>query len=310
MYQDRLVSMLESRLSRRVVMQRAAVAGAGAALALGGSQFALAGHQGAEGAEYPELVIVAKEMSFEVAETFEGGVVKLTFDNQGQMDHHAMFMRVNDEATLEDVQAALATPDFGAVFAVSTSYGGPMAGPGMKASVILDLPAGTYVLICAIPGDDGMPHYMMGMQAVLEVTTPAATTVLAPEADATVELMEMMFHGLAPEFAAGPVTLEVVNAGAAIHELALLQLAEGFTSDMFMEMVLAPPSATPEAAVAEQGPPPFAIIAGVAPMNPGFINFLPLELTAGEYVSICFIPDTETGAPHAALGMVMPFVVA
>lgn len=222
MYQDRLVSMLESRLSRRVVLQRAAVAGAGAALALGGTQFALAGHQGDAAAEYPELVVVAKEMSFEVAETFEGGVVKLTLDNQGQMDHHAMFMRVNDEVTLEDVQAALATPDFGAVFAVATSHGGPMAGPGLKASVIVDLPAGTYVLICAIPGEDGMPHYMMGMQAVVEVSSPAATTALAPEADATVELMEMMFHGLAPEFAAGPVTLEVVNSGAAIHEILVM----------------------------------------------------------------------------------------
>lgn len=80
---------------------------------------------------------------------------------------------------------------------------------------------------------------------------------------------------------------------------------------MLLEMFSAPPSATPEAAPAEQqGPPPFANIGGVAPMNPGFTNFLPLELTAGEYVAICFVPDTETGAPHAALGMVMPFVVA
>lgn len=309
MYQDRLVSMFESRLSRRVVMQRAAVAGAGAALALSGGGFALAGHQGHD-AEYPELVIVAKEMSFDVAETFEGGVVKLTLDNQGEMDHHAMFMRVNDDATLEDLQAALETPDFGAVFAVSTSHGGPMVGPGLKGSVIVDLPAGAYVLICAIPDETGMPHYQMGMQAVVEVTTPAAATALAPEADATIELMEMMFHGLEADFAAGPVTLEVVSAGAAIHEMAVLQLAEGFTSDMLMEMLFAPPSATPEAAPAQQGPPPITNIGGVAPMNPGFTNFLPLELTAGEYVAICFVPDTETGAPHAALGMVMPFIVA
>jgi uncharacterized cupredoxin-like copper-binding protein len=309
MYQDRLVSLRDSRLSRRVVLQRAAVAGA--VLAVGsGSRFALAGQQAQDSAAYPEIVVVAKEMSFDVPETAEGGIVRLTFDNQGEMDHHAMFLRVNDDATLEDLQAALATPDFGAAFAVSTSHGGPMAGPGMKASVIVDLPEGTYVLICAIPGPDGMPHYQMGMQAVLEVTTPAAVTAEAPVADATVELMEMMFHGLAPEFAAGPVTLEVVNAGAAIHEMLVMQLAEGFTGDMFMEMVMAPPSATPEAAMAEQGPPPFANIGGVAPMNPGFTNYVPLELTAGEYVAICFVPDTETGAPHAALGMVMPFVVA
>lgn len=309
MHQDRIVSMLESRLSRRVALQRTAVAGAGAALALSGSRFALARQDG-DSATYPELVVVAKEMSFEVAETFEGGVVKLTLDNQGEMEHHAIFLRVNDDVTLDDVEAALAEPSFEAMFGVAESHGGPMAGPGLKASVIVDLPAGTYVLVCAIPGPDGMPHYQMGMQAVVEVTTPAAVTAEAPVADATVELMEMMFHGLAPEFAAGPVTLEVVNAGAAIHEMAVVQLAEGFTGDMFMEMLQAPPSATPVGEGVPEGPPPFTILGGVAPMSPGFTNFLPLDLIAGEYVAICFVPDAETGAPHAALGMVMPFVVA
>jgi hypothetical protein len=155
-----------------------------------------------------------------------------------------------------------------------------------------------------------MPHYQMGMQAVVEVVEPAAA-LQAPEAAATVELMEMMFHGMGEGYAAGPTTWEVVNAGAAIHELLVMQLAAGFTGQMFMDLVLAPPAeATPgEEAAAPDGPPPFAMIGGAAPMNPGETNYLPLDLVAGEYVAICFIPDAETGAPHAALGMVMPFVV-
>lgn len=307
-----ITSVLEHALSRRNLVQRAVIAGAGAgvALAAGGGRFAMA-HQDAADAEYPEVVIVSREMEFEVAESFEGGFVKLTLDNQGAMDHHVMVLRVNDGATVEDALAALAEPSFEPIFAVATSLGGPAAGPGLTASVVVDLPAGSYVLICAIPGPDGMPHYQMGMQAVVEVTEPAAA-LAAPVADGKVELMEMMFHGMGETYAAGATTLEVVNAGATLHELLVMQMAEGFTSDMFMEMVLAPPSdATPaEEAAAPAGPPPFAMIGGVAPMNPGGTNYLPLDLVAGEYLAICFVPDTETGAPHAALGMVMPFVVA
>ena len=307
----RITSMLEQGLSRRSLLHRATIAGVGAGLALAaGGRLTLA-HQGATvEADYPEVVIVAREMAFEVPASFEGGFVKLTLDNQGAMDHHVMMLRVNDDATVDDALAALNEPSFGPVFAVATSLGGPAAGPGLSASVIVDLPAGAYVLICAIPGPDGMPHYQMGMQAVVDVVEPT-TSLAAPEAAATVELMEMMFHGMGETYTAGPTTWEVVNAGAAIHELLVMQLAEGFTGEMFMGMVLAPPSeATPaEQAVVPDGPPPFAVIGGVAPMNPGETNYLPLELVAGEYVAICFVPDTETGAPHAALGMVMPFVV-
>jgi uncharacterized cupredoxin-like copper-binding protein len=310
MNRSRIATLLDHSYSRRTLVQRAAIAGAGAgvALAAGGGRFAMAHQDTAGEGAYPEVVIVAREMAFEVAESFEGGFVQLTLDNQGAMDHHVMMMRVNDDATVDDVLAALAEPSFEAVFGVSTSLGGPAAGPGLSASVVVDLPAGSYVLICAIPGPDGMPHYQMGMQATVEVTEPAAA-LEAPTADATVELMEMMFHGMGETYAAGPTTWEVVNAGAAIHELLVMQLAEGFTGEMFLETVLAPPTEATPAEPQAAGPPPFEVIGGVAPMNPGFTNYLPLDLVAGEYVAICFVPDPETGAPHAALGMVMPFVV-
>ena len=63
--------------------------------------------------------------------------------------------------------------------------------------------------------------------------------------------------------------------------------------------------------MAEQsGPPPFTSITGIAPASPGTQGWLVLDLAAGEYAAICFVPDTETGAPHFALGMIAPFTVA
>jgi len=305
-------SLFGTRLTRRKAVQGVLAAGAAGAFTLRGlPAFA---HQAtpAEG-DYPELVIVATEYAFDLPASIESGFTKLTLDNQGMMDHHAMFMRVNDDATLDDVQAALKEPAFDPVFAVSASIGGPSAGPGAKGSVIADLQPGTYVLICAIPDEQGIPHYALGMQAVLEVTEGAATAA-APAADAKIELMEMMFHGLEGEVAAGAHTWEVANVGSAIHEMIVLQIAPGITFDQVQQMILTPPEATPmdhaEASPAAMGPPPVMAVGGVAPMNPGFTNYAQFEFTPGEYFMICFVPDQATGAPHAALGMIMPFTVA
>jgi uncharacterized cupredoxin-like copper-binding protein len=306
-------SLFGTRLTRRKAIQGALAVSAAGALGLRGLP-ALA-HQAtpAEG-DYPELVIVATEYAFDLPTTVESGFTRLTLDNQGAMDHHAMFMRVNDDASVEDVQAALMEPAFDPVFAVSASIGGPSAAPGASGSVIADLLPGQYVLICAIPDDAGVPHYALGMQAVLEVTEGASTSA-APAAVAKVELMEMMFHGLGAEVAAGPQVWEVANVGAAIHEMIVLQMAPGITFDQVQEMILTPPEATPmdhaeEATPAEMGPPPVMSVGGVAPMNPEFTNYALFDFAPGEYFMICFVPDQATGAPHAALGMIAPFTVA
>ncbi|MBA2759415.1 MAG: hypothetical protein H0U38_06960 [Chloroflexia bacterium] len=37
--------------------------------------------------------------------------------------------------------------------------------------------------------------------------------------------------------------------------------------------------------------------------------WMPLTLEPGTYVGICFVPDPETGLPHAAMGMYIVFTV-
>lgn len=302
-----------SRHSRRTVLRGAAVASLAGVFGLRAVP-ALA-HQGEDHGDYPEVVIVATEFAFDMPATVESGFTRVTLDNQGAMDHHAMLMRVNDDATLADLEAALQEPSFEPMFAVSASIGGPGAGPGQSAAVVLDLVPGTYIAICAIPDDQGVPHYALGMQATFEVVE-AESAATAPETAATVELMEMMFHGLEDlAVAQGPQAWEVVNSGAQLHEMLVLQLAPGFTIDQFMGMMGAP-EATPMEGMDHASPeaapmaPPFTIIGGVAPMNPGYTNYAEFDFQAGDHVAICFVPDPETGAPHAALGMVMGFTVA
>ncbi|MDQ3227130.1 MAG: hypothetical protein M3Q50_10935 [Chloroflexota bacterium] len=139
-------SVFGIRLTRRTAMKGLlAASAAGAFAAHGIGAFAQDATPGVS--DYPEVVIVGTEFAFDMPASVAGGWTRITLDNQGAaMDHHAMLMRVNDGSTYEDLGAALQSGDFGAIFAVSTSVGGPMAGPGGTASVIAALasPASTW----------------------------------------------------------------------------------------------------------------------------------------------------------------------
>jgi hypothetical protein len=308
---NRRESLFDTRINRRTTIKGVLAAGAGAMLAAPAFRAVAHGSQSAATA-YPELVIVATEYALQIPATIEGGWTRLVLDNQGMMEHHVMFMRVNDDATLEDLEAALLEPAFEPMFAVSTSLGGPFAAPGARGSVILDLLPGTYVLICVIPDAAGVPHFALGMQAVLEVS--AAVAGEAPAADATVELMEMMFHNLPTEVAAGPQVWKVDNIGGAVHEMVVAKLAPGLAFEQAQAMLLSSPEATPmdhgEATPAgEIAEAPIVIVGGAAPMSPHQTNYAEFDFVPSDYLVICFVPDA-TGAPHAALGMIMPFTVS
>jgi hypothetical protein len=158
------------------------------------------------------------------------------------------------------------------------------------------------------------------MQSPLEVTEPAASTT-DPEADATVTLVDMAFEGLPEEVSAGSHVWEIVNGGPSVHEIAVFSLPEGVTYEMVHAAMMAPPDASPVAtpvdvaqATAQASPemsdsPPFSAVTGTAPMSPENTNWLMLDLNAGEYFVICFVPDFATGVPHFALGMMAPFTV-
>jgi len=320
MDQDRFRKMLDTRLTRRSALQTAGAVGAAGILAP--HVLASASAQGAEDPfDYPDLAITAVEYAFEMPATAEAGWTHVLMDNQGMMDHHAMFLRPQEGSTIEDIQAALEGGDFGALFAAAMSAGGPNVGPGHQASVAMNLEAGNYLVICAIPNEEGIPHFALGMQTVLDVTEASADST-PPEADATVNLVEMTFEGLPTDATAGTHVWEVTNAGTQIHEVVILQLAEGVTIDQAIQgFSEPPPSASPVASPivdqtvaspAAESPAgrPFEAIGGTAPMSPGETNYAVLDLTAGDYIAICFLPDAETGVPHFAMGMIAGFTVS
>lgn len=291
------------RLSRRRALSGIGAIGLGTLVSSHGNATGLAQDASPVTAgDYPEIVITASEFYLELPmATIPGGFTMATLKNEGTRSHHAMFLKLNDGVTVEEFNVALESPDLGAIFALSTSLGGPEVDGGRTASVILDLPAGQYVVFCLIPEEDE-PHYMLGMHAPLEVTE--AVERPAPVADALVEMVDFGFGEMPMQAAPGTHVWEVINIGEQLHQFLVHRQADGVTfADV--EAILAAPPGTP----LPEGPPPFVMIGGAGPMSTGAVNYSILEFEAGDYFTICFIPDPATGAPHFALGMIMPFTV-
>lgn len=122
----------------------------------------------------------------------------------------------------------------------------------------------------------------------------------APSPDAVVDLVDFAF-AFPSDLAAGTQTWQVVNSGQQIHHMVLFRLNEGATADEFMAWLRS-----------EQGPPPGQQAGYVGVFGPGQTVYQTVELAAGTYVAICFIPDHAeggAGAPHFVHGMIQAFQV-
>lgn len=304
---------------RRVVISAATLA---AAVTAGTSLVRVAS---AQDTDYPELLVTAIDYAFEMPSTFEGGFSRITMVNQGMMDHHVIFFKMNDGVTHEEVLEVFGGGDFGAVMQMVSVYGGVGCGPGHTSSVIAFLDPGDYLAICMIPDPDGVPHFVHGMYMPVTITD-VTSTLEAPATDGTISLVDMTFEGLPTELAAGPHTWDVTNNGPQLHEIVLLQLVPGLNLDQLMQMMEGGPGgeasaspaadhdagheASPAAAASPAGGPPFQVVGGTAPMGVGAVNYLEMDLDPATYVAICFVPDAATGMPHFMMGMASEFTVA
>lgn len=98
---------------------------------------------------------------------------------------------------------------------------------------------------------------------------------------------------------AGVTTMQVVNKGQDLHHIQVLQLLQGKTAEDFRKTMAAGP-----------GPMPTWVrfIGGPNAVAPGGDAVATMNLTEGEYLLICLIPNHK-GVPHLALGMIKPLTV-
>ena len=225
------------------------------------------------------------------------GMTTFKLVNDGPGFHHLQIIRLDSGKTMDDFRNALEKKGPPPAWAVVV--GGPNApNPTMEANATLDMRAGNYALVCLVDMPEGVPHVAKGMLLPLSVRNAAAASAPAPAADLVMTLSDYNFQ-LSKPLVAGKQVIEVRSSVGQPHEVELIRLAPGKTTkDMlaWMEKM--------------QGPPPGEGLGGVAAVVAGVPVYFSADLTPGEYVLICFVPDAKDGKPHFTKGMIQTVKVA
>lgn len=244
----------------------------------------------------PNVVnVVAKEYQFEMPDTLPAGPTLFHLTNEGNQLHHMTLVKLGQGKTLHDF--TVLPPDAHPAWAVF--MGGPNAPfpKGGQDEDVVDLQPGNYAVICVVPDADGKLHMMKGMVKALTVT-PSTETRSMPASDLTLKLTNYSFT-FSKLPTAGKHAIRVVNNGSQVHEAELFRLEPGKTGEDVFNWV----------GRGMQGPPPGTPLGGGGPESPGKENTWLVNLNAGSYALICFMPDAKDTKPHAAHGMIYNFKV-
>jgi hypothetical protein len=181
--------------------------------------------------------------------------------------------------------------------------GAPIPLPGASASAIVDLAPGEHVVVRPEPASTQPAHPMTVTEGPDPATSPE------PPADATVTFRDHAFDGIPDFVAAGRHVWKQTNTGRQPHLMYFLRYPELLTRKQAAALYALSPDAT---LPTEWGidPTKVAPAGGAGPLPSGGTDWGIYDLERGSYLAVCFVPDLETGAPHAALGMTRLFFVA
>jgi hypothetical protein len=220
----------------------------------------------------PTITVTARDFTLDMPDTLTAGAITLRLVNQGTEFHHIWIARLDEGRTVSDVLEALKSR--AGLPAWLKDAGGPNAPrpEGGEASATVMLEPGNYIVACMIPGPDGIPHIMKGMVRPLTVVR-SGTAAAAPSADVVMTLRDFNF------FLSRPLT----------------------------------PGKSPQDVIAfvehGVGSPPGLPLGGVSPLAVGGTSYMHVDLAAGRYALICFLPDRKDGKQHFEHGMVREFEV-
>jgi hypothetical protein len=180
-----------------------------------------------------------------------------------------------------------------------TAMAGGTAAFGGTAQAIIDLTPGEWVAWAGFPD---APQAPVGLTVTGEAgATPAAGA--EPAADVTVTMFEYDF-AVEGTLTPGAHVFAVTNVGAQPHEMFMLRSPGPVTEEQIaqvLEMDMQGGTPAPDADV--PNPDEFIPVASMTPLSMGKTGWIPVTLEAGTYIVLCFVPDIESGMPHAYHGM-------
>jgi hypothetical protein len=245
----------------------------------------------------PVVTLKAVDYAFEAPDTIDAGITTFRLVNEGTQLHMAQLIRLEGGKSLDDFLEAYteAFRTTGPRPAWAPRYGGPgAADPGGSSNATQQLEPGRYAWICIMNVPDGIPHVVKARMAkafVVGARSAATAPRTAPAATLRFQLVDYAFR-ITGRLAAGRQVIRVENAGTEPHEVALLRLVPGKTREDFQAWMQDP-----------QGPPPANTAGGISSLAPGLEASFEADLTAGEYVVLCFVTAPD-GRPHTEHGMI------
>lgn len=250
------------------------------------------------------------------------GTTLITVDNQSEAPAGISFVQLPEGVSLDEALAVLGPPpapegtpgadaaaspegDGGGgpegppppLFYEMTWAGGAFAPPGGKAEVVVNFTPGEWVLV----GDPDSGLAPVTVQVSGEAGAPVAVA-----SDVTVELKN--FQVILPDnIAAGDMVWTATNKGDQPHEMFIVKTPRRLTLEEADIVLNLPEGELPPEGVPD--PSQFQEIGGLAPISKDQTVSFELNLEPGAYVAVCFMPDKDTGMPHALKGMVTIFEV-
>jgi len=243
------------------------------------------------------VTLTAVDYAFEAPDTVEAGVTTFRLLNDGSQLHMAQLIKLEGGKSLDDFLVAYteAFRTSGPRPPWAPRFGGPgAADPGGSSNATQYLEPGSYAWICIMNAPDGIPHVVktrMAKAFTVRARNDAPASRTAPASSLVFQLVDYAFQITGP-LTAGRHVIRVENAGTEPHEVALLRLAPGKTMADFQAWMQNP-----------QGPPPGNSVGGVSSLAPRVQAYFEVDLTAGEYVILCFVTAPD-GRPHTEHGMI------
>jgi len=234
----------------------------------------------------PQVSLVATETTFDAPETLSAGIVRVSLENKGGVPSALAFTRLREGKTFDEVKANFpkANPQLANLMRVFESFGGyDGVLPGERRQVVMDLPAGTYMLSSRAAGGPAA-----GILRQLVVAPASGASAAEPTADVTVSLQD----GVGPTIPATvktSTTWKVTNDGQLPHNFAVWRFKAGKTAADLASFF---------ATGGASGPIPAAVVAGCGLLSPGKHAWFTSELEPGDYLDACTVPGRTPPANH------------
>lgn len=206
----------------------------------------------------------------------------------------AIFAQLPDGISADQAfeQARTATEEVPAFYLATTFAGGVVFTSGTSGMGIVDLMPGRWHATTPLASSPLKP---------IEVTGAFPADVAEPPVDVTLTLGEYLIAETSGTLTAGTNYIKLHNAGAELHFVDFMKLPDDATQaqvdSTFHGMMTGTPA--PDEIPEED----VIFFAGTADISPGYSQWAAVNLEAGKYVFACWVPNAESGLPHAMMGM-------